>query len=359
MDCERAPDVLDIIVRQLAGAELHLSIPTDATVQQLRDMIGDAAALGSLDFKLCLDSGQDVSCPRDCNAVDELGLQNESVLLLVTDRARDYSRIVEPERVIKTCSYPSSVFIKDTGELLVTHYFGELCICNAQYELVNMVKLPFGRPRQLLHAASGELLVVFASKIGVFDSKFALMRTLGDEGLIITNGRGLAMALDTVFVSDAGNSVIHVFSFSSGELVKSISPCFEGKQISEPCGLTIIDDKLAIADRRNNRILFVSVERLEADSQLPQQDDVPESVLSLPNDVKVDSAGNILVMDTGNERLAVYRNDRFVTDVLKGFFKNRGQTYSNIGVNDITGAVAATNDDGHCITVMSPLFDAE
>merc|ERR1712150_245202 len=102
------------------------------------------------------------------------------------------------------------------------------------------------------------------------------------------------------------------------------------------------------------------IETFEAVSELPQLDDSAgvDSKLSKPNDVKVDSGGNVLVMDTGHERIAVFRNGKFVTGVMPGFFKNGGNTYSNIGCNDLTGAVAATNDDGHCITVLAPPFVA-
>lgn len=112
-----------------------------------------------------------------------------------------------------------------------------------------------------------------------------------------------------------------------------------------------------IADRGSNRILLLDKETFEIQSQLPPEGAPKNHLLLHPNDVKVDSGGNLLVMDTGHERIAVFREDgSLVASVLEGFFKNIEDTYCNLCYNHITGAIAASNDDCHCVTVLSPIF---
>lgn len=357
-----AEGLVDIVVRRLAGGEVTVPVAADVSLRVLRDQIAVAADVGRFGFTLCLESGARVECAQDDRVLETLGLQSGTVLLMMTDSARDYSRIEGPERVIKTTRFPAGVLVGSNGDLFVTHFYGDLSIYDSEYNLKGETrKLPFQMPRQLVFAPTGEIVVVFATAVAVFDpTDYRMIRKLGDD-LRLSQGRGLAMLDDKVYVTDAVQHCIHVLSFSSGALLRTVTPCGRSASLSvpvvEPCGLAIIDDKLAVADRGNDRILLLDPDTLEEHSRLPEIGDVPDARLRSPNDVKMDSGGNVLVMDTGNQRLAVFRGGKFVTSVMQGFFKNTN-SYSNIGCNDVTGAVAATNDDGHSITVLAPLFDA-
>merc|ERR1712217_393680 len=98
-------------------------------------------------------------------------------------------------------------------------------------------------------------------------------------------------------------------------------------------------------------------ETLDFLSVVPPGNCPKSSSLKLPTDVKFDSGGNLLVMDTGNERIAIFREDgSIVASVLEGWFKFCGGTFCNLCYNHITGAIAASNDDAHCVTLMSPIF---
>lgn len=354
---------MEIIVRRLTGAEVTVSVAADASLRDLRSQIAAAADAGCFGFALCLESGAKVDCALDNRVLEVLGLQSGTVLLMVTERARDYSRIEGPERVVKTAQYPAGVLVDTSGDLMVSHFSGRLSIYDSDYNLKSEpVKLPFSQPRQMAFASTGELVIVFESAVAVVDPvDYQFVRKLGDD-LRLTQGRGLAIAEDSVYVTDAGQNCIHVLSFSSGALLRTVRPCggeaSSSLPILKPCGLAIMDDKLAVADRGNHRILLLDMDTFEEQTRLPSPGDVPDAELRLPNDVKMDSGGNVLVMDTANERIAVFRNGKFVTSVMQGFFKNSGNTFSNIGCNDVTGAVAATNDDCHSITVLAPLFAA-
>merc|ERR1712137_1416662 len=124
-----------------------------------------------------------------------------------------------------------------------------------------------------------------------------------------------------------------------------------GTRFGGPCGMEIIDDRLlAIADRRNNKVQLLNLDGSHVA-------DIGAGHLKQPNDVAVDPDGNLLVMDTLSERIAVFREDgTFVASVMPGWFKNHGNTFSYLAYNHVTGPIAVSNNDEHCIAVMSSLF---
>ncbi|CAK9116288.1 unnamed protein product [Durusdinium trenchii] len=76
--------------------------------------------------------------------------------------------------------------------------------------------------------------------------------------------------------------------------------------------------------------------------------------LGMPNDVVADAAGNLLVMDTRNERVAVFRQDgTFIASIMEGFFKDKGNTFSYLACNVETGVVALSNNDMHELALLS------
>lgn len=286
---------------------------SESTFQDLKEAVAQAASVGPFAFKLCTEDGT-ILVGDPFTSVRELCLQNGAALTVVTECARDYSGITGPEKVISTERYPAGVLIDRNGMLFVSHYFGLLSLYDADFNLVRQTRLPLPEPKQLALAPSGELVIGFPTTIGVFDIESCNPhRWFGDFG----RSRGLAVEGNLVFVSDSVRDTINVYRFEDGELLSTYSP-----GLNEPCGLTVVDGRLlALADRGHNRVLLLDVETFRVHSQLPREGAPKDHALSAPNDVKVDGGGNLLVMDTGHERIAVFREDgSLVASVMQGFF---------------------------------------
>jgi len=262
-----------------------------------------------------------------------------------------------------TGSYPAGILINETGDLYVSHYFGNFKVYDKNFELVRETKVP-SEPKQLALGPCGELAIAFPTRIGIFDPvSCEPVRYFGDR--ILRGSRGIAIEDDIVYASCSASNKVHVFGFNDGELKATYGPGLKlstldcCSHLRQPCGMAVLDGRiLAVADRGNNRIVLLDKETFELVSQIPTAVGAADHcLLKCPNDVKVDSGGNLLVMDTGNERIVVFREDgSMVASILQGFFKYHGGTFCNLCYNHITGAIAASNDDAHCITVLSPIF---
>lgn len=349
---ESLPEVADVINLKIqrisGGSPTSLSIPSTCTCKDLKDKVAEAMAVGPLSFKLFTEDGTILPGDLDTRIAD-LPLPDGSAISMITDSARDYSRIKEPEVVLKTGRYPAGILIDRTGNLYVSHYYGEMKVYDKDFALIRETTLP-REPKQLALAPSGELVIVFPSRIGVFDSITCEARRWFGS---LRCSRGIALEGDVVFASDSRENVIHKYNLKDGELLGRYSP-----GLNEPCGMTVVDGRLlAVADRGSDRVLLLDKNTFELYSQLPPEGASSPCLLRKPNDIKVDAGGNLLVMDTGHARIAVFREDgSLVASVLQGFFRFCGSTYCNLCYNHITGAIAASNDDSHCITVFSPIF---
>jgi len=319
-------------------------------LRDLKEGVGKAVEVGPLAFKFITEDSRVLATELDTQ-LSELGLHDGATLTMIIDSARDYSRITSPEKVLRTGSYPNGIVIDKNGNLYVTHFYGELKLYDSTGTLT-VQSTTDTAPRQATMAPSGELLIAFDDGIRVYDSvSLKCLRRFGNY-----SASGVAVEGDYVYASeDRRKGVVHKHRFEDGTTVGSYSP-----GLHKPQGITVVDGRLAVADRGNDRVLLLNIETLEVESQLPPKGAPRIQHLSEPNDVMADSAGNLLVMDTGHERIAVFRADgTFVGSSLSGFFKDHGNTFSYLSYNSTTGAFAVSNNDEHCITVFSPIFKTE
>jgi len=347
---EGGAELMNIQVSRTGGDAVAVRVQSTSTTDDLRDTVANALNIGPFGFRLLCED----FTPLGSGILSELGLQDGAVLTVVLESARDYSKMTIPEKVLKTGKYPNGIAIDDKGNLYVSHFWGELKAYNAEFELVCQEKID-GAPRQMTIAPSGELVVASGSGLHVLDA-VCLRQLRFLDGI---PSAGVAVVGDLVYVTDPSTNKLHVHQFIDG---KHVSTCEPG--LSRPQALCAIEDRLlAVADRGNNRVALLDIQTLKVKSQLPSQLDVDnaeearKSKLKNPNDVIVDSACNLLVMDTGNERIAVFNEDgKLLTSALEGFFRDHGNTYSYLFYNPVTGAIVVSNNDEHCITVFSPIF---
>lgn len=346
--------VMEVSVTRIGGAERHVELSVEATVQDLRDVI-DLCGFNTRKLAYRIMCSAAVLQPGTAKLVD-FGVQHGSTITMLTEFARDYAKITSFERSVQCGKYPNGVLIDQHGQLFVSHYFGQLQVYNPEYSLVKSLQLPGSSPSQMARAPTGEVLIAFRSnrKVGVFNPSLEHVRDIG-AGMCPS---GVAVAGDFAFVSDSQEQEVRVLRFQDGQLIETLGGKKGNKvQLSRPSGLAIVDDSLlAIADRGSNCVLLLRLDNFDLARRLPADASDGSAQLRQPNDVAVDSAGNLLVMDTGNERIAVYREDgSFLASVMQGFFKDHGNTFSYLACNHDTGAIAVSNNDEHSVAVLAPL----
>jgi DNA-binding beta-propeller fold protein YncE len=324
------------------GAEVlaHVQLPRSATVLELRLQLDTQCSMGELAYSLM--SGGMLLAPDQ--KLGDCGIEKEGTILLVRQRVRDYTKVKAFALTIQSGQYPNGVHISPVGEIYTCHYYGHMTVHDSQGALLREGDLHSHSPSQVTSTGTGELLVAFrgAAHVGVFDS--ASCHKLRDIGVgRLRSANGVAVSGDKVFVSDAKE--VKLFSLTGGDTLGVLA----GFQLAS--GLAVVDDRLlAVADRRQNVIKIFDIDRMELVREIGKEH------LTMPNDVAVDSGGNLLVMDTGNERLAVFQEDgTFVTSFMQGFFKNYGNTFSYIACDQATGAIAVSNNDRHHVALTGPI----
>jgi len=344
-------DVISLKISRIGTLpNFTVRVPLACTLKELREEIMKVASVGPLSFKLIMDDC--TILPRSPNVtLLELGMADGNGLTMITESARDYGTILGPEKVLKTGQYPNGLVIDLKGNLYVSHFFGEIKIYDNNLKEVNHIKT-FLHPRQLAFAPCGDLVVAFGSCVCVYEAGTLHLLRRFDK---ITGAKGVAVFGESLIVST--RNVIQEHRFDDGRLVAT-----HDLGLRDPQAITVVDGQsFAIADRGNNSIVLVNSSSFGFHSRLPSAENVADGInssLSQPNDVVVDGAGNLLVMDTGNERIAVFREDgTFVASVMQGFFKDHGNTYSYLYYNHLTGAIAVSNNDEHCVSIFSPIFE--
>lgn len=161
---------------------------------------------------------------------------------------------------------------------------------------------------------------------------------------------GVAAFGDRLFVADGYDRAVHMFGFADGSALGKLASSTTGHEFVMPAGIALLDDRLlAVADRGADIVHLLSLDTLEVVRQ------IGAGRLKEPNDVVVDTGGNLLVMDTGNERIAVFKEDgSFVCGVMSGFFKDHGNTFSYLACDHDTGRIVVSNNDEHKVVVLAP-----
>jgi len=266
------------------------------------------------------------------------------------DRADKYSKISDFEATFEcAAARPSGLAFNNRGELHVTHFYGDLCVYDDEYNLVKRVVLPFHAPTQMAFAPTGQLLVAFqqhgaAAKVFDGDSLEELM----DIGLgLISVAVGITASKDRVFISDGHEHAVQAFSLEDGTWVASLAGYFY-----QPSGLAIVENRqLAVVDRGSNVVKLISLETMEQTGQVGWKE------LKEPNDIAIDAEGHMLIMDTGHERIAVFKRDgNFCASVMPGLFKNYGNTYSYLACNTENGHVAVSVSDANSVGLLKPPY---
>eukprot|EP00439_Symbiodinium_sp_Y106_P072177 s10_g13.t1 len=206
------------------------------------------------------------------------------------------------------------------------------------------------QPSQICFGPGGELVVAFRTGyvqlLGPDDysQKGPQLRPPSDA----FHPSGLAVLGDRVFVSCSRTSTLHQFSLRDGSHLQQRKGGSHW-ELQEPSGMAVIEDRiLAIADRGLHRVLLLDAESLDFHGQVPDHQtwrskEAP-GALRKPNDVAVDAAGNLLVMDTQNERAPILPASSGEQD--------KGNTFSYLSCNHETGYIAISNNDEHRVAVL-------
>ena len=138
-------------------------------------------------------------------------------------------------------------------------------------------------------------------KVTVFDREGKKLQTITSEKF--SNPAGVAVEKDdNIYVSDMRNSSLVKFS-KQGKFMKVVKRkgTQPGEFSSELSFIKIINDKLYVCDRGNNRVHILNTEL----SSLGCHGD-RDPQFNWPNDISQDRAGNLYVTDTNNNRVQVF-----------------------------------------------------
>lgn len=345
-----AEDVMALVISRLSGSQVVVETSVSVTVDEFKERLQKEGIVGDVfSFNLMKEDGT-VLKPGTASLSD-FDLLEQTSLMVITGRSRDYGKITKFDHVIAGIQYPQGSLTNDRGELFVCSFYGELKVFDADFNMIRETHLPRTPPTQMAFALTGELLISFTGHpIGVFDPvELKLLRWLG-EG---RSSNGIAVSGEVVFVSDSTRNQVCVHRIVDDKLIARWG------DFNHPCGLAVLDDRLlAVADRRNHRVQLIDFSGMETGSE-KRLADIGVGELKNPNDVAVDPDGNLLVLDTQNERIAVFDKDgSLLSSVMPGFFRARSNTYSYLSVNQLTGTICVSFDDEHKVVILAPLFPA-
>jgi len=351
---------MELTVVRLSGEETVLTVQEDCTLKDFRTAL---AKKGLIDDRLMTEllvDGRTLNQQSVTSTLHELGVNGSSIIMVVTKRVHDYSRITKLECQVRSEKWPQGLFTTSEGLLYVCHFDNELLVFSPELDRISKRDLPRDvvRPSQMDRAPNGDLVFACTRSgpmAAVVDPEtLELKRELRPNGAVGhaggALGLGLAVAGGLVYLSHIRSSVpVHssefcvvALDFETGEVVKT----FDG--FVKPSGLCVANDQLVVVDRGAHQVRVLS---LDGEDLLT----FGQGCLKYPNDVAVDNCGNFLVMDTGNERVAVFSPDGQLTaSVLPRTFKDRGNTHSYISVNPLTGTIAVSMDDIHKVAILAP-----
>jgi len=127
-----------------------------------------------------------------------------------------------------------------------------------------------------------------------------------------------------VYVADLYNGKISIFT-PKGQFVKYFTD--ENKRVDftkSPGGLRIYNKKLYITDIQQNKVMVYSLKgkKLLELTTASSKDDT----LNAPNAVTIDDDQNIIVADTGNQRLVIFNKEGKFTRMINGSTDGKGES---------------------------------
>ena len=352
--------------------------PADGKAFQI--LMPEAYTVRAAKEQIALANGSPAHMQRLYGSKSEVPLADTATitdtLLLMMLASRDYSGIQAFDGIIPLAprTYPGGTSFMPDGTVVWVGFYADADIRDADTGAV-VKKLPdwkttlHGDSRQLFIRNDGSFIFIAATdldRIAVFLGPCqTFVRFLG-ESADLRNPNGVAASATTVFVADTGNDRLVFFDFDSGDVTKTVGTHGDAAaQFSEPTSLEYIESRelLAVADRRNHRIQLLTVDGTHVRSfgapggglAAPRNPTPPPHELRLPNDVCIDVDDNLLVYDTANKRIAVFTLEGdFICSVMSGFFRDSGNTYSNISCCPTSGRIAVSDDDNHRLALLRP-----
>ncbi|CAE7442038.1 trim71 [Symbiodinium natans] len=328
-------------VSRMCGAGQMLEVGRDCNLHDFKSLLvekGLAQEGLAVDFII---DGTLVSPEGYMTKLAELSAVDDSHITVITRRSHDYGQIHDVQRRVKSQRWPQGVVTTLEGQLYVCHYEGWLQVYDLDLQLQKEAHLGelVRHPSQMAMSPDGELVMACAGGNVVavdpvtFEHKWTYRGSAKSTGVAIWGGE--------IFRSQIDSGTVQVLDRATGAELRTL----EGFQ--RPSGLCAFDGGLLVADRGADVVWLVDTEG--------SRKAIGKGELSHPNDVAVDLAGNLLVMDTGNERIAVFRPDgSAMCGILAGTFKDFGNTHSYISVNPINGTISVSMDDAHYVAILAP-----
>jgi sugar lactone lactonase YvrE len=313
----------------------------------------------------------------DCETqlLDEMEISEQMLYLMLASRS--YTEIKEFDTVVQLASgaYPGGVSFMDNGHVVWVGFYGDAEVVDpgnattqacTVAELTEWKQILRGQCKQLYLSEDGDVLVAatLLGSVVIFDKELKYKGALGASAGL--NGpRGVVCSKNIVYVADTGNNRLVLLDRDaqneSDQLVKTVGQSgMDPGEFREPTSLEIVHtrDLLVVADRRNNRLQILTLGgefvRCIGGGYILQEVRLPEH-LHHPNDMCVDEDENLVVYDTKNQRLAVFTLEgKFICSVMPGFFRDTGNTYSNISCCKLTGRIAVSDNDNHRLALLRP-----
>lgn len=340
-------DSLRLRVSKLGGEEQDVQVERSCSLEEFKSLL---AGRGLVKEGLAVDfivEGVLLNLSRSGATIGDLNLAEDSHLVVITRRSHDYSQIREVQCMVKSHNWPQGVLTTTEGHLYVCHYSGQLQVYDLELKLLRETVLasPVVHPSQMAMAPNGELIMACSDgSAAVVDSgTLELIRMIPAKNR--SQSTGLAIQGEELFVShrgtEDGTEQIEVFELQTGQYLRNLDG------FTRPSGLCAFDGGLLVTDPGGDVVWLVDHEG--------NRTKIGQGELSHPNDVAVDLSGNILVMDTGNERIAAFRPDgSLMCSILPGTFTDFGNTHSYISVNPVNGTISVSMDDAHYVAILAP-----
>lgn len=249
--------------------------------------------------------------------------------------------------------------------LIVAAIFAYLFYANKDFNglLFNNLPVPAGKPNFLfaiygagmnggfkkpmgVTVANNKIFITdtMNKRVQIYDYSGNYLGLFGKEGT--SNGQfefpyGIAAdGKGQLYVADMRNSVIGIYT-QSGQFVRN----FTGdKDIKKPTGISIMNNKLYVADAASNKVFVFDVNSGKKLMDIGQTGDKNGQLVS-PNWV-TESGGKVFVADSGNDRVEVF-------DDNTGKFQYFLKSFNNDGVSKLTNPRGIGVDGRGTVYVVS------